>query len=148
MRHFYFLALNWAFTYPKQESMRDLKKMQTFIVDDDSFWVGILSQILEGIGFEKISSFDNGQDCLEHLNLEPALVFLDYQMVNFNGLAVLKELKKHRPDIEVVFCTGLEDLEVAMSAIENGSVDYFLKSNATAESIAEFIENFQATRTY
>ncbi|MCH7402276.1 response regulator [Belliella kenyensis] len=123
--------------------MKDLKNMRAFIVDDDPFWTAILQQLLEGLGFTKISTFESGEACIENIHLNPALIFLDYQMGKSNGLDVLQQVKAYYPEIEVVFCTALEDLQVAISAIEFGSAEYLLKANATEEQISEIIENFQ-----
>ncbi|MDN3205634.1 response regulator [Algoriphagus sediminis] len=127
--------------------MKDLKNMRAFIVDDDPFWTAILQQLLEGMGFSKISTFESGEACLENIHLNPALIFLDYQMGKANGLDVLQQVKSYYPGIEVVFCTALEDLEVAISAIEFGSAEYLLKANATEDTLSEIIESFQKTQT-
>ncbi|GMQ30606.1 response regulator [Algoriphagus confluentis] len=127
--------------------MRDLKNMRAFIVDDDPFWTAILQQLLEGLGFSKISTFESGEACLDHIHLNPGLIFLDYQMGNANGLDVLQQVKAYYPGIEVVFCTALEDLEVAISAIEFGSAEYLLKANATEQALADIIENFHKIHT-
>lgn len=123
--------------------MKDLKNMRAFIVDDDPFWTAILQQLLEGLGFAKISTFESGEACIDNIHLNPGLIFLDYQMGKSNGLDVLQQVKAYYPGIEVVFCTALEDLQVAISAIEFGSTEYLLKANATEEQISEIIENFQ-----
>lgn len=127
--------------------MKDLKSKRAFIVDDDPFWTAILEQLLERLGFTKISTFESGEACIEHIHLNPGLIFLDYQMGKANGLDVLQQVKAYYPGIEVVFCTALEDLEVAISAIEFGSAEYLLKANATEELLAEIIENFHNTQS-
>lgn len=114
---------------------------RTFIVDDDPFWTTILTQILTDLGYENIVTFNNGKDCVEHLHLNPSLVFLDYQMENMDGLEVLQKIKNYYPGIGIVFCTAHEDLSVAVSAMKNGSFDYLLKSNATNKEVASIIES-------
>ncbi len=116
---------------------QNIKK--TFIVDDDPFWTAILTEILTELGYSDIETFSNGKDCLEHLHLNPSLVFLDYQMEDMNGLEVLQEVKSYYPGIGVVFCTAHEDLSVAVCAMKNGSFDYLLKSNANIKEVASII---------
>ena len=127
--------------------MKNLKEQAVFIVDDDPFWNAILAQILEGLGFSKIHTFEDGQSCIDHLSLKPALVFLDYQLGASNGLDILKEIKSYNSSIDVVFCTALEDLEVAISAMEYGSTEYLLKAHTTEESVLQVLKAFDNFQT-
>ncbi|MEN2281465.1 response regulator [Algoriphagus sp. SE2] len=126
--------------------MKNIKILPAFIVDDDPFWSAILKQILTEIGFSKVFTFESGEECLKHIHLNPGLIFLDYQMENSDGLEILKEVKSYYPGIEVVFCTALENLEVAIAAIEFGSVEYLLKSNVTEELVRDIVSNFQTAK--
>lgn len=132
--------------YSKLETMKNIKILPAFIVDDDPFWTAILKQILNEIGFSKIHTFEDGEDCLNQIHLNPGLIFLDYQMENSNGLEILQKVKSYYPGIEVVFCTALENLEVAIAAIEFGSVEYLLKSNVTEELVRDIVSNFQPAK--
>lgn len=114
---------------------------RTFIVDDDPFWSAMLTQMLSELGYKNILTFNNGNDCIEHLHLNPKLIFLDYQMENMDGLEVLQKVKDYYPGIGVVFCTAYEDLSVAVNAMKIGSFDYLLKSNATKKEVASIINN-------
>lgn len=126
--------------------MKNIKILPAFIVDDDPFWTEVLKQILQKIGFTKIHTFEDGQSCLKNIHLNPALVFLDYQMENSNGLDILQEVKGYYPGIEVIFCTALENLEVAIAAMEFGSVEYLLKTTVTEELVTELVSNFQSSQ--
>ena len=126
--------------------MKNIQTFPAFIVDDDPFWTAILKQILTGIGFTDIHTFEDGQTCMDQIHLNPRLVFLDYQMEDSDGLDILKKIKAYYPGIEVVFCTALENLEVALTAIEYGSVEYLLKSNVTEQSVKEIVANFQSSQ--
>lgn len=126
--------------------MKNIKHLPAFIVDDDPFWTEVLRQILAKIGFTKIHSFEDGESCLKNIHLNPGMIFLDYQMENSNGLDILKEVKGYYPGIEVVFCTAMENLEVAIAAMEYGSVEYLLKSNVTEELVVEIVSNSQTAK--
>ncbi len=123
--------------------MKFMNNKRIFIVDDSPYWVAMLSQMLNNLGFSNLITFTNGTDCIENLHLNPALVFLDYQMDDVNGLEVLQEIKNYYPGIGVIFCTADEDLSVAVDAIKYGSQDYLLKGNATKKELALIIENFE-----
>jgi DNA-binding NtrC family response regulator len=120
--------------------MKSLKKKKIFVVDDDPFWTAMLAQVLTGLEYTNIVTLENGTQCISNLSQNPALVFLDYQMEDMNGLQVLEQIKEYNPGIGVIFCTAHEDLGVAMDAMQQGSFDYLLKSNANAKTVAAIIE--------
>lgn len=111
-----------------------------FLVDDDPFWTEILKQILTDLGYSNIHTFSNGTECINNLHLNPSLIFLDYQMDDMNGIEVLKKIKSYYPGIGVIFCTGYEDLSIAVDAMEHGSFDYLLKGNATIKEVSNLVE--------
>lgn len=121
--------------------MNNLLNKQIFIVDDDPFWSSILHQILTELGYANILLYENGNDCMSNLHLNPDIIFLDYQMEGFDGLEVLKQIKSVNENIEVIFNTSIEDLNVAMNAITLGSFEYLLKGNATKKDVQKIIEN-------
>lgn len=133
--------------------MKEKNNKRTFIVDDDPFWTAMLSQLLKDLGYTNILTFGNGSDCVNNLQLNPNLVFLDYQMEDMDGLEVLKKIKDYYPGINVVFCTSHEDLSVAVNAMKYGSFDYLLKENASQKEVASIIGNmvqqqFSAEKVY
>jgi DNA-binding NtrC family response regulator len=109
--------------------MKTLKRF--FIVDDDPFWTALLVQMLNDLGYFNILTFNNGFDCLKRLDLEPGVIFLDYQMDDLNGIEVLKKIKQNHPQMNVLLCTANEDINPAVTAVKSGSFDFLLKANAT-----------------
>jgi len=124
----------------KKLNMNSIRDKRVFIVDDNTYWREILSQMLQEIGLNHIHTFENGTDCILNLHLNPGIVFLDYQMEGVNGLKVLQEIKAYYPGIGVVFCTGNEDLGVALDAIKLGSQDYLLKENCTKKELLAILK--------
>ncbi len=119
-----------------------------FIVDDDPFWTAVLTQQLNELGYNDVSAFSGGADCIQQLHRNPNMVFLDYQMEEMDGLDVLARIKEYYPGIGVVFCTAHEDLEVAVGAMKSGSFDYLLKINTTKNELATTIENLAASQVF
>lgn len=60
-------------------------------------------------------------------NPDIGVAILDIQMADRNGIELLGDIKKIRPDIEVVMLTAFETLETAQSAIRLGACDYQTK---------------------
>lgn len=118
--------------------MQNIKR--TFIVDDDPFWTAILKEMLTELGCTDIQTYSSGTDCMNNLDLNPNIIFLDYQMEGMDGIEVLQKIKEYHPGIGVVFCTALEELSVAVDAMEYGSFDYLLKSNANKKELSSIIK--------
>jgi len=131
---------------PKSILMKTNKRI--FIVDDDQFWSGMLSQMLSDLGYTNIVTFSNGTDCINNLHLNPAMVFLDYQMEDVDGLEVLQKIKDYYPRIGVVFCTAHEDLSVAVDAMKYGSFDYLLKENANMREVSSIIKDMTENQVF
>ncbi len=55
------------------------------------------------------------------------LVLLDYVLPDIDGLQVLEEIVKKRPDTFVVLITGMGSEKVAVSALKKGVVEYISK---------------------
>lgn len=110
-----------------------------FLVDDDPFWTSILYKTLAKLGYQNITCFANGQDCVDSLHLNPDVIFLDYQMEDIDGIEVLRQVKAHIPGINVIFCTAHEDLSIAINAIELGSFDYLLKSTSSPKAVKSIL---------
>ena len=127
--------------------MQNQINKKLFIVDDDPFWTGILLNMLTMIGCTDIETFDNGKDCIKNMHLNPATIFLDYQMEGLDGIEVLSELKKHDATTNVIFATAHENLEVAMTALQNGSNDYILKTNVTKNDLHRIVQNNCAAKS-
>jgi len=128
--------------------MKNIKDKKIFIVDDNLYWSEILCQMLKEIGFTDIHLFSNGIDCIVNIHLNPALVFLDYQMEEMDGLEILKQIKAYYPGIGVVFCTGNEDLSVALNAIQYGSEEYLLKENGTKKELEAMINRIISSKQF
>lgn len=114
---------------------------KTFIIDDDPFWIAILSELLFGLGFTDIATFSSGSEAFASMEQNPELVFLDYQLEHEDGLNILQQLKAHNSEIGVVFCTAYEDLGVAVQALNYGSFEYLLKSNASSSELMAILDH-------
>ncbi len=97
------------------------------IVDDEESIRQSLSDVLKDEGFDVILAGD-GQEALKMLDSNmPDLVILDIWMPAMDGTEVLKEIKKIRPELEVIMISGHGNIEAAVKAIKLGAYDYIEK---------------------
>lgn len=116
---------------------RDLK---VFVVDDNAFCRELYTQHLRNIGFYDIHQFDNGEDCLNSLVLEPNIIFLDHEMTGMNGLETLRRIKRYNPDIYLVIVSGQDNMQVSLNALNYGAFDYIIKGDHDEDMISKVTE--------
>jgi DNA-binding NtrC family response regulator len=112
-----------------------------FIVDDDVFFANMYEQYLKNINYNDIVYFDNGTDCLNNLNLNPDIIFLDHNMDDMTGFEVLKKIKRYDPNIYVVMISGQENIKTAVDALKYGAFDYVIKDSNVCDKLTQIISN-------
>ena len=90
------------------------------IVDDFPDIVGLLREFLEQRGFPSVTA-GSASELRQHLSTRNvALILLDIGLPDADGMQLLPELKKSRPDLAVIMLTAVTDLQTALSASVTG----------------------------
>jgi|SRR5688572_30402782 len=110
-----------------------------FIVDDDTMLTEALQDYLTRTIPHQVSSFQTGEECLEHLYEKPDIIILDYYLNTVqkdaaNGMEILQVIKKKYPNMEVIMLSSQERYTVAAQTIQKGAEQYVIKSK---EAFAE-----------
>jgi two-component system LytT family response regulator len=102
------------------------KKIKAIIVDDEPPARRNLRALLKGdADIELVKECGNGKDAVWQIRaLAPDLVFLDVQMPEMDGFAVLDNLAGH-PLPAIIFVTAYD--QYALKAFEVSALDYLLK---------------------
>ena len=105
--------------------------MIKLLVVDDEIWIRerISKEIpWESVQTEVVGSAEDGQEALEIAEeLEPDIIITDIRMPGFDGIELLRELRKKSLDIKVILLSGYNDFSYAKEAIKYGAFDYILK---------------------
>lgn len=102
------------------------------------------NQILVREGIKKIFERDdklevvcevyNGEDCLEKIKIEnPDVIIIGINIPKKNGIEVLKELRKRKSDVKVIFLTNHDEIEYINYIMENGANGYLIKDVDSSE---------------
>jgi signal transduction histidine kinase len=67
------------------------------------------------------------------------VILLDLYLPGYQGLEALREVLSAAPDAAIVVLTGLDDSDVAVSALEAGAQDYLVKLNVNPHEICRAI---------
>lgn len=118
------------------------KRHQIFIVEDNQMYNQLVTGHLTKNGYSMVKSFLTGRECIEAIkNKEiPSIIVQDYFMNDMNGLDVLQKVKSTNPEIEFIFLTANEDIEVAVNTMKSGSYDYVIKDNVALDKVANKIQ--------
>ena len=102
-------------------------KIKVLLVDDEKEFIEVLSERLEVRGFD-VKTALSGEEALEWIHKsEFHVILLDVMMPGYNGIEILKEIKRTRPSIHVIMLTGHAKIDTAVRGIELGAYDYLLK---------------------
>jgi DNA-binding NtrC family response regulator len=97
------------------------------IVDDEPFNLDLLEQELAELGY-RTERAGNGAQALQQIGrTNPALVLLDYQMPDMNGIEVLRQVRQTDKDLPVVLITAHGSIERAVEAVKAGADDFITK---------------------
>ncbi|MFL9838030.1 sigma-54 dependent transcriptional regulator [Flavobacterium sp. ST-75] len=99
------------------------------IIEDEAAIRRVLSKILaEENDSYKIEEAEDGQQGIEKIKENDFdLVLCDIKMPKMDGVEVLEEIKKIKPEIPFVMISGHGDLETAVQTMRLGAFDYISK---------------------
>jgi len=90
------------------------------VVDDEQLIRWSIRSHLEQVGFHVVVA-ENGEQALSCFRDDVGLVLLDFRLPDTNGLAVLRQIKKRRPECPVILMTAFGSPEVAREAVARGA---------------------------
>ena len=110
--------------------------MRILVIEDEPRILGFLKVGLEAEGFA-VDGADNGDSGLA-LALAEAyeLVVLDLQLPRLDGLRLLEELHRSRPELPVLILSARTDLPTKLRSFELGANDYLSKPFSFDELVA------------
>lgn len=116
-----------------------------FLVDDEPIQNEMLKDYLSERFLYNIKTFDNGEEAIGQLHLNPEIIVLDYHLSSHksdaqNGVAILKQIKERSPQTQVIMLSGQDKIDVAIDSMKYGAYDYVVKGE-TAFSRMENVMN-------
>ena len=111
----------------QQLNLSDFQDKSLLILDDDDPLRGRLSRAMEKKGFivKEAKTVSEGLQVVK--KTPPNFAVIDLRLEDGNGLDVVKELSKNRPDCRTVMLTGYGNLPTAVAAVKAGAIDYIAK---------------------
>ncbi|WP_419764102.1 MAG: response regulator transcription factor [Arcobacter sp.] len=100
--------------------------MKILLLEDEMMLNNAISEYLSGIG-HLVTSFTDGQDVLDNVDISYDLLILDVNVPTVNGFDVLATLNKQNTFIPTIFITALIDIEDITRAYNLGCREYIKK---------------------
>ena len=101
--------------------------MKVLLVDDEELQLIRIENIIKKLmPNEEILSYTNPNKAYEdNIDNKIDIAFLDIEMPQINGITLAKRLKKHNPEINIIFCTAYDNY--AVNAYNIHASGYVLK---------------------
>lgn len=104
-----------------------MAQSKVLIVEDDEGLREALVDTLALAGYEWLEA-DCAEDALVKLKSNQVdIVVSDVQMAGMGGLALLRNIKQHWPNLPVLLMTAYANIEDAVAAMKEGAIDYMAK---------------------
>lgn len=100
---------------------------KVLVIDDEAATLTMFGLFLKAYGYAVLTA-EEGEKGLAILKEEaPPIVFTDLKMPGMDGFEVLRSIKKHRPDTEVIVITGHGDMDLVIQALNLEATDFINK---------------------
>src|SRR5215203_1243358 len=106
-----------------------MNQPNVLVVDDDTALLEALSETLRlRMEQAQIETCDSAASALERISeTDHDAIVVDIKMPGMDGLELLAEIRKLRPDVPVLLITGHGEHDLAIEALRGGAHDYIQK---------------------
>lgn len=116
----------------------ETKSVRLLIVDDHEIFRRGLRALLEPssewqICGEAVDGIDAVEQCK---SLQPDIVVLDVSMPRLNGLEAARQIKREKPESQIVIITQHDSPQIRSAALEAGAQAFVTKSAVGSELVA------------
>ena len=107
--------------------MPEITDKSLLIVDDDRPFLQRLARAMESRGFE-VNTAESIAEGLAKVKADaPSFAVVDMRLNDGNGLDVIEEIRRRKPDCRTIILTGYGNIATAVTAVKMGAVDYLSK---------------------
>lgn len=98
-----------------------------YLIDDDNSMRDSLARMLRDVGYS-IQDFESATSFLQNsLPVAPAVIVLDMQMPDVNGLDLMERLEKLGRKTPIVFLSGQSHPQQIVKGLKKGALDFLFK---------------------
>jgi two-component system chemotaxis response regulator CheY len=116
------------------------KTYKTFVVEDNRTEGLLLQLALSEISHLEVKMFPTAQSLLEHLVQKPAIVIVDLNLPDMNGLDLIKIIREQYPKVRIVVVSAQRDMDMLAKVQAMGIYNYLVKSEDCLVYLHKVIE--------
>ncbi len=120
--------------------MQKTKNPLIFIIEDSVIYKDLIVGHLKTKKYTNVKTFTNADDCLRELHSKPDVIVLDYSFGGVSGLDLMRKVKEEHPEVDFIFISGQNDVEVAVQLMKLGAADYVVKNEKAPYRLVTAIE--------
>jgi two-component system, NarL family, invasion response regulator UvrY len=111
-------------------------------VDDQAPFRSAARAVLRRLeGFEFAGEASSGREAIEFVDrVEPALVLMDINMPEMNGIEATRQIVTAHPDVVVILCSTYDAADLPPDAAASGATAYVNKERLAADTIRRLWE--------
>jgi DNA-binding response OmpR family regulator len=109
---------------------------RVLVVDDEPNVASFVGRALRAKGFDVDVALGGERGLEAALDGGHALIVLDLRMRDVNGLVILRQVMRARPDQRVLVLSAASDVDVKVRCLELGAADFVAKPFELAELVA------------
>ncbi len=124
--------------------MQNIKNPLIYIVEDSIVYKDLIVGYLQSKNLKNIKVFKTGEECLNEIHLKPDIIVLDYSYEGISGLEIMKKVSIERPEIDFIFLSSQNEINVAIKIMKLGAADYIIKNEQAPYRLVGSIEQLLA----
>ncbi len=120
--------------------MKKTKNPLIFVVQDSPIYKNLIINHLKHKKFSNIQTFSHSEECLKAIHQKPDIIILNYYIEGMTGLELMKRVQSDHPEIDFIFLSGQNDVEIAVNIMKMGAADYIVKNDKAPDNHIKSIE--------
>lgn len=116
-----------------------------FVVEDNRVYNKLISSYLKSNKFTNVMSFYSGEEVINNLYRNPDIIIQDFLLDDgMNGIDVLKKAKELGNEVEFIFLSGQDNIDIAINTMKYGAYDYIVKDQMALKKMVNKINKIQS----
>lgn len=124
--------------------MQNTKNPLIFVVEDNQIYNKLVVSYLKTNKFTNVESYLTGEEALKNMHKNPDIVIQDYLLDGMNGVEVLIKAKKISPNVEFIFLSGNDNIDIAINSMKYGANNYIVKDQKALQKLVQKIHQIKS----
>jgi DNA-binding response OmpR family regulator len=122
--------------------------MRILVIEDEGRIQAFLARGLEAEGYTVVAADDGRKGLALATEARWDLIVLDLLLPNLNGLQVLREVHRTKPELPIVILSARADVQTKLRGFELGATDYVSKPFSLDELLARIRVRLRGVATF